>query len=254
MIARVLNPKWTCIPIFLAFLSLILVVAGLSDGLGNNSFISRIDFIDGQIVRSINGANTPFWDSFMYQFTQKWLWVPFYISIVAFLTMNFTLKQMFFISISIVLVILLADQFCAGVLRPMFARFRPSHSHLADALHFVNGYRGGNYGFPSCHAANSVALATFLCYICRNHRVTLLLMVWFALMGLTRMYLGVHYPSDLIVGSVIGIIIGGGIGFMCCRFSNVSPVTQTRLTWLPWTGLVLTCLWIIGRYLTDTFG
>ncbi|MDE5685953.1 MAG: phosphatase PAP2 family protein [Paramuribaculum sp.] len=252
MIARVLNPKWTYIPLLLSFLSLILIVAALTNGFSYD-IISRIDYVDGQIVRAINGTHSPFWDSFMYQFTQKWLWVPFYVTIVAFLSMNFTLKQMFFITISIVLVILLADQICAGVLRPMFARFRPSHSPLADTLHFVNGYRGGNYGFPSCHAANAVALATFLSYICRNHRVTSLLTVWFVLMGLTRMYLGVHYPSDLIVGSIIGILIGGGIGSLCCRFSNVRPITESRLIWLPWTAFGLTCLWIVGRYLADTF-
>ena len=140
MIARVLNPKWTYIPLLLSFLSLILIVAALSNGFSYD-IISRIDYVDGQIVRAINGAHTSFWDSFMYQFTQKWLWVPFYVTIVAFLSLNFTLKQMFFIIVSIVLVILLADQICAGLLRPMFARFRPSHSALADTLHFVNGYR-----------------------------------------------------------------------------------------------------------------
>lgn len=249
MIQRVIDLKWTYLPLLVSFLTIILFIAGLTDGFGISTIISKIDTIDGIIVRAINSANTPFLDSFMYQFSYKWVWVPFYVTILAVLIRNFTWRQLLIISVSIVLTILLADQLCASLLRPAIGRFRPSHSEFANLLHYVNDYHGGNYGFPSCHAANAFAIATLLCFIMRNAKFSIMLTAWVIVMAYSRMYLGVHYPTDLITGSIIGILIGCMLGAVSCRYGGVKPVTEIKWLWFPVAGLSGTCLWIVCRYL-----
>ena len=251
MIQRVFDLKWTYIPAFVSLLAIIVLVGGITHGFGINAIISGVDAIDGAVVRLINGGNSAFLDSFMYRFSYKWTWVPFYVTLLAVIGRNFNWRQILIISLSIALVILLADQLCASYLRPAIGRFRPSHSSFADMLHYVNGYRGGNYGFPSCHAANSVALATFLCFIMRSGRLAALFSVWILMMAYTRMYLGVHYPSDLLTGSFIGIMIGSSIGLVAQRYGGVRPAVGVKWAWIPVAGFLLTCVGISITFLSN---
>jgi len=250
MIQRVFDLKWTYIPAFVSLFTVILLIAGMTNGLGLSAIISRINSVDSFVVRLINGGNSAFLDSFMYYFSYKWTWLPFYVTLLIVIVRNFTLRQIIIVAISIALVILITDQLCASYLRPAIGRYRPSHSTFAGMLHYVNGYRGGNYGFPSCHAANSVALATFLCFMMRSGRLAALFSVWILMMAYTRMYLGVHYPSDLITGSLIGIMIGSTIGTIVHRYCDVAPSTRVKWVWIPAAGFVLTCAVLSIVYLT----
>ena len=108
--------------------------------------------------------------------------------------------------IAIALTITYADQVCATLIRPLVERMRPSNPNnpISEFVHIVNGKRGGRYGFPSCHAANSFALAFFLMFLFKNRFLTLFILFWAALNSYSRIYIGVHYPGDLAMGMLVG--------------------------------------------------
>lgn len=112
--------------------------------------------------------------------------------------------------LAIVLAVALADYLCAGVIRPAVERLRPSCADNPDSeiAHIVNGYRGGRFGFPSCHAANSFALASFLTLFYRTWKAGCLIIGWSLLLCWSRIYLGVHYPGDIAGGIAVGGICG----------------------------------------------
>ena len=101
----------------------------------------------------------------------------------------------------------LSDFICSGVLKPLVCRYRPTHEPALDPVHLVNGYIGGRYGFCSSHAANTMACATLFCLLFRHKIATALLMLWVALNCYSRMYLGVHYPTDIIAGLAVGALM-----------------------------------------------
>lgn len=101
------------------------------------------------------------------------------------------------------------------LIRPEVCRLRPSNPEnpLSEMVHIVGGYRGGSYGFPSCHAANSFALASFLTLLFANRKLSLFIFAWAVLNSYSRVYLGVHYPGDLLVGAIIGTAAGLAMAF-----------------------------------------
>ena len=119
---------------------------------------------------------------------------------------NFNWKVVLGCAVAITLTIVFADQVCATLIRPVVARLRPANleNPLSEYVQIVNGYRGGRYGFPSCHAANTFGLAFFIFYLFRQRALTWFIMGWAVLTCYSRSYLGVHYPGDLLTGAIVG--------------------------------------------------
>ena len=119
--------------------------------------IEFLSDIDTQLLLFFNGIHSPFWDYFMSAFTGKVIWVPMYASILYILLKNFHWKVALCYVVAIALTITFADQMCNSFLRPLVGRLRPSNPEnpIADLVYIVNGRRGGGFGFPSCHAANT---------------------------------------------------------------------------------------------------
>ena len=134
------------------------------------------------------------------------------------------------------LLIVVTDQFSSSFCKPFFHRFRPTHDpDIMYMVDMVNGYRGGWYGFFSSHASNTFGLALFLSLLFRNWRSTLVLLCWASLSSYSRIYLGVHYPGDILCGALLGAV-GAWLTIRLLRRRHVAMPTRC----CPWT--------ILGTY------
>lgn len=169
-------------------------------------FILWLSDIDARLLLIVNGAHSPFFDSVMWCISGCWIWVPFYAVLAYLLFRRMSWKRASICLVTIGLIILSADQTCATLIRPEIGRLRPANLNnpLSSFVHVVNGYRGGRYGFPSCHAANTFALAVFMSLVIRHKWFTVMMFSWAFIVSYSRMYLGVHYFGDLFCGATIG--------------------------------------------------
>lgn len=169
-------------------------------------FILWLSDIDARLLLIVNGAHSPFFDSVMWCISGRWIWVPFYAVLAYLLFRRMSWKRASICLVTIGLIILSADQTCATLIRPEIGRLRPANLNnpLSSFVHVVNGYRGGRYGFPSCHAANTFALAVFMSLVIRHKWFTVMMFSWAFIVSYSRMYLGVHYFGDLFCGATIG--------------------------------------------------
>lgn len=169
-------------------------------------FILWLSDIDARLLLIVNGAHSPFFDSVMWCISGRWIWVLFYAVLAYLLFRRMSWKRASICLVTIGLIILAADQTCATLIRPEIGRLRPANLNnpLSSFVHVVNGYRGGRYGFPSCHAANTFALAVFMSLVIRHKWFTVMMFSWAFIVSYSRMYLGVHYFGDLFCGATIG--------------------------------------------------
>lgn len=173
-----------------------------------SDFISLLSEADRMILLAVNSLHTPMLDSLMWEISRKWTWVPLYILLSAFVFRKYNIAGGIVCLLIIAAMITATDQTCAGIIRPVVCRLRPSSpdNPLSSLLHLVNDYRGGRFGFPSCHAANTFALALFLSLLFKNRLFTIAIISWSLLVSYSRLYLGVHYPSDILGGLLIGAL------------------------------------------------
>lgn len=143
----------------------------------------------------------------MWMISDRWIWLPMYLALFVWLWRRFGWKTTLLACIAIAFGVLCADQVCAGIIRPLVERLRPSHpdNPLSESVYLVNNYRGASYGFPSCHAANTFMLASFITFFAPKYKSLVIWMFTWALLNcISRIYLGVHYPGDVLFGGIIG--------------------------------------------------
>lgn len=171
-----------------------------------NEIMTWILGLDESLLLFINGMHNPFFDSIMWTVSEKWVWIPFYLLLAYLIFRRGTWRNGTICLLMIALLITMTDQTCASLIRPMAERLRPSNpdNPVSGLIHLVNGYHGGRYGFPSCHAANSFALAVFLSLYFKRKAITTLMLAWAVLVSYSRVYLGVHYPGDILGGMAVG--------------------------------------------------
>jgi undecaprenyl-diphosphatase len=164
---------------------------------------------DKELLLYLNSFHSDWLDPVMMLFTKTLFWLPLYALLVYLMVKTYG-KNSWIPLVGIAITILLADQITSGFMKPFFARLRPSREpDLQGLVHLVDGYTGGMYGFASSHAANTLGTATFFWLLFRNTRWWIIVLFpWAIIMTYTRIYLGVHYPGDILVGGIIGIASG----------------------------------------------
>ena len=165
--------------------------------------------LDQQITLALNGSDNIFWDNVMMTVTNTWAWSLVIVVLLWVMFKNKDLKEFLLILVSMILMIVVADRLCSGFVKPMVARWRPTQDpQIMYLIDVVDGYRGGRFGFFSGHACNTFCMATFMAMLFRHRAVSATLYFWALTTTFTRIYLGVHYFGDVLVGMLIGCIIG----------------------------------------------
>ena len=171
--------------------------------------LDRLINIDQQITIALNGSDSLFLDGVAKSATSTITWIPLAFVLAYVIIRNNNWRIIIFTFLALSLCVLIADQVASGICKPLFQRFRPAQDpSLIHLIDIVDGYRGGRYGFFSSHSANTFSLAIFVSLLVRHKALTLSLLSWAILNCWTRIYLGVHFMGDLIVGFLFGSFVG----------------------------------------------
>ncbi len=170
--------------------------------------IQRLIDIDRQVMLTLNGSDSLYMDGVMKVYTTTIVWIPVALVLLFVVIRNNTPRVSLLTILAVALTIVACDQVSSGVIKPLVARLRPAHDpafmHLVDTF---NGYRSGGYSFVSSHACNSFGIFTIVSLIVRNRALSLTLLMWAVINSFSRIYLGVHYPGDVLCGALLGTSI-----------------------------------------------
>lgn len=190
--------------------------------------------LDTDILLAINGWHAEFLDPIVRNFTRSTPWIIMYAAIAYVMVRTYGWRCGVIAIALVGICVGLSDFVCASIIRPAVERLRPTciDNPISEMVHIVNGYRSSRYGFPSCHAANTLSLALATSLLLRNRVYTGFIFVWALMQCYSRAYLGVHYPGDLLVGGAVGIAIAGGGYAIAARYITFND-NYTRSTAAP---------------------
>ena len=166
--------------------------------------------IDSDLFLFLNGLHADWMDKVMVLLTDMWAWFPLYLLLIYWTVKQYG-KRCWWIFLTIGIVVLCSDQLSAHVCKPLFQRLRPCYNpDFQNLIYLPKGMAGGRYGFVSSHAANTFAVAAFLtAALHKNYKwIGIVLYLWAFISSYSRIYLGFHYPGDILCGALLGILIG----------------------------------------------
>jgi undecaprenyl-diphosphatase len=178
------------------------------------------------IFLTLNNSHSDFFDYFMVLFSSVFIWIPLVIVIIFSLIYKTKWQEALLVIIAFVLLIILCDQISASIIKPLFSRLRPSrHPDFENFVTIIDGYRVGRYGFISSHATNSFGIAVFSSLLFRYRFLSVTIFLWAIINSYSRIYLGVHFISDIVGGIIIGSLLGLFTYYLYsyarCRFLHI---------------------------------
>ena len=182
--------------------------------------------IDLWLIPVLGGSHNMFSDAFALVLTSGWTWIAMYLTLLfVVIKNNETMAQIGLVILSCALCLLLADGMADGIMKPLTMRLRPINDpEVREMITLVAGVADKNYSFFSAHAANTMAISTFMALLMRNTRMTIALLIWSLINCWTRIYLGMHYPSDIAAGLLWGMISGALVSSGYRRaYTRLSP-------------------------------
>lgn len=184
--------------------------------------------MDTTLTLFFNHLGQPWLDPVVLCLTRPWAWLPVYILILVVLIRQMRtgeakpvtwILRLLVVLFGVAVCILIADQVSSHICKPFFHRLRPTHEpSLAGIVRIVGDYRGGLYGFFSSHAANTCAVAVYFARIIRRRWISIVLALYVIVNCWTRLYLGVHYVSDILAGLVFGALTGYVISLLVRKY------------------------------------
>jgi undecaprenyl-diphosphatase len=172
--------------------------------------MENLSHIDSDLFLFLNGLHTDWMDKVMTLVTDMWVWLPLYLLLIYWTVKQYG-KRCWWVFLAVTLVILCTDQLASHICKPLFHRLRPCYNvDLQDLIHLPKGIAGGRYGFVSSHAANTFGVAVFLTPVLKrfNPWTAIVLFLWAIISSYSRIYIGYHYPGDILCGALLGILIG----------------------------------------------
>lgn len=195
--------------------------------LAAEDFGTYIVSLDKEWLLAVNGSDSLYLDHLSRVLTTAITWLPLYISLfVVVLHNNDNIRKVILVLAGAGLCVFLAGALDDWFVKPGVARWRPTHDpEIGMLVDVVDGYRGGNYGFFSAHASNTFSVAIYFCWLIRSRLLSWALVIWSLTNCWTRMYLGVHFPGDILVGLIWGFIVGSFVYFLYYRLTRKMTIS-----------------------------
>ena len=210
--------------------------------------MDTIIHFDKELLLWFNGSDSLFLDYLVLTLTNAKTWIPLYLGLFyVVLRSNQNVKEVLLVVAAAGLCVLLTGSIDDTIVKPLVARWRPSHDpEIGMLIDTVNGYRGGNYGFFSAHAANTFSIALFFSLLMRQRMFTIFMVSWSLVNCWTRLYLGVHFPGDILVGLCWGSLVGYSVYRLYCKVTTPARYTECLLD-IPIAVLCLSLLYAVVR-------
>ena len=186
--------------------------------------------LDKQWLLAVNGSDSLFLDRMAHVLTTAMTWLPLYLSLFyVVLHNNENFRKVLCVLAAAGFCVLLAGSVDDLIVKPTVARWRPTHDpEIGLLVDIVDGYRGGKYGFFSAHASNTFSIAILFCWLIRSRLLSIALVIWSLTNCWTRMYLGVHFPGDILVGLTWGFIVGTLVYYIYYRVTKRLSTSNRR--------------------------
>ena len=191
--------------------------------------MDKLSTIDSDLFLFLNGLHVGWMDKAMIVATDMWIWLPLYLLLIYWTVKEYG-KCCWLVFLALGIVVLCTDQLSAHVCKPYFQRLRPCYNiDLQGIIHLPKGMAGGKYGFVSSHASNTFGIAAFLTPVFQKYRPwpAILLFLWAFISSYSRIYLGFHYPGDIVCGALLGMLVGLLFWKGFSWFSSKSPKIRT---------------------------
>ncbi|MEA3452347.1 MAG: phosphatase PAP2 family protein [Bacteroidota bacterium] len=188
----------------------------------------QLQEIDKSLFLFLNSLNSPFFDSLMWLVSGQIIWIPYFLLIIFFFAKKYNKK--FFIPLLFLLItIAIADLSSVHLFKEVFKRLRPCHNpEFIDIIHIVKNKCGGNYGFVSSHSANFFSLAFFASLVIKKRWFSFMAFSIAVLIAYSRIYLGVHYPADVLGGAILGIFVAFVVFKIYLLILNLNSKTKKQ--------------------------